>query len=140
MISNQIKVKRWCSSLLFLLLIYVLSSIVLPNRVLASCNILSLRAEMNSFERSTGLQASFRVQSLTFWNCSRNRCFKFNSGLPNISEQYLLKAKNCGVHNTSRMFLLNLLEYKRPPSLEGLQGLQTFANINSRMVSRQASV
>ena len=110
------------------------------NRVSSSCNILSLRAEMNSFERSTGLQASFRVQSLTFWNCSRYWCFKFNSGLLNISEQYLLKTKNYGVHNTSRMFLLNLLEYKSPPSLKVRQGLQTFATINSRMVSRQASM
>ena len=95
---------------------------------------------MNPFERSSGLQASLRVQLPTSWSCTRYRRFKFSSGLLNISDQHLLKTKNYGVHNTSRMSLLGLLEYKSLPSLKDLQSLQTFATINSRMVSRQVSV
>ena len=60
---------------------------------------------MNPFERSSGLQTSFRIQSLTFWHCTRYRRFKFKTGPLNISDQHLLKIKNEGVHNVSRMSL-----------------------------------
>ena len=119
------------NALLFLLLIYVLFSILLTDCVWNSCNILVLRVEMNPFDEcSLGFQALFRIQSLTFWHCS--------TGLLNISDLYLSKIKNFGVHNASRMLLLEFLEYRRPPRLEGLQGLQTFAIIYSRMFLKQA--
>ena len=125
---------------LFLLLIYVLCSIVLPDYFWTSCNILAFRAEMNPFERSSDLQASFKIQSLTLWHCTRYRRFKFKSGLLNISDQHLLETKNYGVHNASRMSLLDLLKYRSPPSSKGLQGLQAFATIDSRIFSKQTSV
>ena len=50
----------------------------------------------------------------------------------NISDQHLLKIKNHGVHNASRMSLLNLLDYRRLQSSEGLQGLYPLATKNSR--------
>ena len=84
---------------------------------------------MNPFERSSGLQASFKILSVTFRHCTRHRRFKFKTKLLNISDQHLLKIKNYGVHNVSRMSQLDLLEYRRLPSLEGLQGLRTFARL-----------
>ena len=95
---------------------------------------------MNPYERSSDLQALLRVQLPTSWNCTRYRRFKLSSGLPNISDQHLLKTKHYGVHNTSRMSLLGLLQYKRLPSSKSLESLQTFATINLRMVSKQVSV
>ena len=102
--------------------------------------ILAFRAEMNLFEHSLGLQASFRIQSFTFWHCTRYRRFKFKTGLPNINDQHILKIKNYGVHSASRKSLLDLFEYRRTATSEGLQGQQTFANINSRMFPNQTSV
>ena len=95
---------------------------------------------MNPFERFSGLQASFRIQSLAFWCCTRYGRFKFKTGLLNISDQHLLKIKNYDVRNAFTMFLFDLLGYRRPPSLKDLQGLQTFATINSGVFPKQASV
>ena len=66
--------------------------------------------------------------------------FPWEHPYPNISDQHLLRIKNYSVHNASIMSLLDLLEYRRPPSSEGIQGLQTFATINSRIFPKQASV
>ena len=120
------------------LLIYVLCSILLFDCVWTSCNILAFRAEMNPFERSFGLYALCMIQSLTFSHCTRYRSFKFNTGLLNISDQFLLKIKNFSVNNASIISLLDLLEYRRLPSLESLQGLQAFTTINSRMFTVKA--
>ena len=94
------------------------------------------QAEMNPFEWSLSLQASFRIQSLMFRHCTRYRCLKFKTGLLNISDQHLLKIKNYGVHNTSRMPLLDLLEYRRLPSLEGFQGSADFCYHKFKNVSK----
>ena len=69
--------RRWCNAFLLLFLVYVLCSILLSDCVCTSYNILGLRVEINSFERSLGVQASFRIQSLSFWYCTRYRRFKF---------------------------------------------------------------
>ena len=115
-------------------------SIVLPDCAWTSCNILALWVEMNTFECSLYLHISFRTQSLMFWHCTRCKLFKFKTRLLNISDQHLIKIKNYSVHNTFRISLLDLLEYKRPPCQEDLQGLQTFATTNSRMFPKQVSV
>ena len=60
---------------------------------------------MNPFERSSDLQASFRLRLLTFWYITRYRRFKYMTGLLNVSDKHLLKTKNYGVHNASRMSL-----------------------------------
>ena len=83
---------------------------------------------------------AFRTQSLAFWCCTRYGRFKFKTGLLNISDQHLLKIKNYDVRNAFTMFLFDLLGYRRPPSLKDLQGLQTFATINSGVFPKQASV
>ena len=118
-------------------MIYVLCSIVLIDCVWTSCNILTLRAKANLFQCFSGFKTSLRIQSLTFWHCLRYRRFKFKNIQLKVRDQHLLKIKNCDDHNDSRISLFDLLEYRRLPSSEGLQGLQTFATINSRMFSKQ---
>ena len=88
--------------MLFLLLIHALCSFVLLTCAWTSCNLHTLLAEMNLFERLSGLQSSFRIQSLTLCHWNRFRHFKFKTGLLNISEQHLLKIENFGVYNSSR--------------------------------------
>ena len=61
-----------------LIKICVSCSIVLPDYVW-TCNILALRAEMNPFEHTCGLQSLFRIQSLTFWHWTRYELFKFKT-------------------------------------------------------------
>ena len=61
-----------------------------------------------------------------------NQKHKKQRKFSNISDQHLLKIENHGVHNASRMSLLNLLDYRRLQSSEGLQGLQPLATKNSR--------
>ena len=115
-------------------LIYVLCSIVLPACVWTSSNIFALRAEMTPFERS--FKPRSRYNHLRF----STPLDTLKTRLLNISDQHLLKIMNYGVHNSSRMCLSDLLEYRRPPSSEGVQGLTTFANKNSRMFPKQAYV
>ena len=82
-----------------------------------------------------------RSDTITYvWHCTRHRPFKFKTGLPNISDQHLLKIKNDDVRNAFTMSLFDLLGYRRLPSLKDLQGLQTFATINSGVFPKQASV
>ena len=100
----------FCWSMLYVLLFYL---------IVTGFLVIFLHFEQRWIHLNVPQAFRPRSDTITYvWHCTRHRPFKFKTGLPNISDQHLLKIKNYGVHGASRM---SLLEYRRPSSSEGLQ-------------------
>ena len=100
----------FCWSMLYVLLFYL---------IVTGFLVIFLHFEQRWIHLNSPQALRPRSDTITYvWHYTRHRPFKFKTGLPNISDQHLLKIKNYGVHGASRM---SLLKFRRPSTLEGLQ-------------------